>query len=188
MEPIRRAGIVEAAIAEIGESGSLDVTVSQIARRAGVSGALAHHYFGTKTALFASVMRHILRLYGEEVLVRLKAAEGDHGRLDAILEASFAQSNMGPEVRSAWLNFYVRAQTSPEIARLLTVYHRRLRSNLISALTPYGADRAAARATGIGAMIDGIYLRQALGDIPVASDEGLRILRDYVLPMLEDRA
>lgn len=45
METERRASLVDATIAEIGRMGSLDVTVSQIARRAGVSSALAHHYF-----------------------------------------------------------------------------------------------------------------------------------------------
>ena len=43
MEPIRRAALVKATIAEIGRAGSLDVTVSQIAKRAGMSSALAHH-------------------------------------------------------------------------------------------------------------------------------------------------
>ena len=45
MEPIRKAALVKATIVEIGRTGSLDVTVSQIAKRAGMSPALAHHYF-----------------------------------------------------------------------------------------------------------------------------------------------
>ena len=43
MEALRRSALVEATIHEIGARGSLDVTVSQIARRAGMSSALAHH-------------------------------------------------------------------------------------------------------------------------------------------------
>ncbi len=60
MEPIRRAALVEATIAELGAVGSLDITVSQIARRAGMSSALAHHYFGSKEDIFAAAMRRIL--------------------------------------------------------------------------------------------------------------------------------
>lgn len=52
MEPIRRSALVQATIAEIGAAGSLDVTVGQIARRAGMSTALAHHYFGGKDQIF----------------------------------------------------------------------------------------------------------------------------------------
>ena len=44
MEPIRRAALVKATIAEVGAAASLDVTVSQIAKRAGMSSARARHY------------------------------------------------------------------------------------------------------------------------------------------------
>ena len=67
MEPIRKAALVNATITEIGRVGSLDVTVSQIAKRAGMSSALAHHYFGSKDDIFLAAMRHVLTLYGAEV-------------------------------------------------------------------------------------------------------------------------
>jgi len=187
MEPIRRAGLIEAAITEIGASGSLDVTVAQIARRAGVSSALAHHYFGTKTQIFLSVMRHILALYGAEVRRRLGDAPTPRARLDAILQASFAEENFRPEVVSAWLSFYVRARTSPEIAALLRIYRRRLRSNLVHALKPFGAETAGARAEGIAAMIDGLYLRQGLAETVGDTAGGLPLVTEYVDLLLEDR-
>ena len=58
----RRAELVEATVHEIGEAGSLNVTVSRIAKRAGVSSALAFHYFGDKDRLFLAAMRHILTI------------------------------------------------------------------------------------------------------------------------------
>ena len=60
MEPIRREALVSATITEIGQQGTLDVTVAQIARRAGMSSALAHHYFGSKQDIFLAAMRHVL--------------------------------------------------------------------------------------------------------------------------------
>ena len=60
MEPIRRAALVKATIDEIGAVGNLDVTVSNIAKRAGMSSALAHHYFGGKDQIFLAAMRHTL--------------------------------------------------------------------------------------------------------------------------------
>ena len=92
MEPIRKEALVRATIHEIGRTGSLDVTVSQIAKRAGMSSALAHHYFGSKEQMFLAAMRHILTLYGAEVRGALAAAEGPQGRLQAIVRASFATS------------------------------------------------------------------------------------------------
>ena len=81
MEPIRKDALVKATIVEIGRVGSLDVTVSQIAKRAGMSSALAHHYFGSKEEMFLAAMRHILTLYGAEVRGALAAAEGPEGRI-----------------------------------------------------------------------------------------------------------
>ena len=162
MEPIRRAALVKATIAEVGQAGSLDVTVAQIARRAGMSSALAHHYFGAKEQMFLAAMRQLLTLYGAEVRGALAVAEGPRGRINGIIRASFTGSSFRQEVVSAWLNFYVLAQTVPEARRLLRVYQRRLQSNLACELRTLVGDRATGIAEGIGAMIDGVYIREAL--------------------------
>lgn len=162
MEPIRKAALVKATITEIGRAGSLDVTVSQIAKRAGMSSALAHHYFGSKEQIFLAAMRHILSLYGAEVRGALAAATGPRGRVEGIIRASFATSSFRREVIGAWLNFYVLAQTLPEARRLLGIYQRRLQSNLVHALRPLVGLRAEAVARALGAMIDGVYIREAL--------------------------
>lgn len=162
VEPIRKAALVNATISEIGRAGSLDVTVSQIAKRAGMSAALAHHYFGDKESLFLAAMRHILTVYGAEVRGGLVMAEGPRARLQAIVRTSFSAMNFRGEVVSAWLNFYVMAQTVPEAQRLLGIYQRRLRSNLLADLRPLLGDGAPRAAAMLGALIDGVYLREAL--------------------------
>lgn len=166
MEPIRKEALVKATIVEIGRAGSLDVTVSQIAKRAGMSSALAHHYFGSKEEMFLAAMRHIMTLYGAEVRGALAAAEGSEGRIRGILRASFSPGNFRREAVGAWLNFWVLAQTVPEAKRLLAVYQRRLRSNLIAALKPLAGARAAEIAESLGALVDGLYLREVLKSGP----------------------
>ena len=162
MEPIRKDALVKATIVEIGRAGSLDVTVSQIARRAGMSPALAHHYFGSKEEMFLAAMRHILTLYGAEVRGALAAAEGPQGRIRAILRASFSPGSFRRDAVGAWLNFWVLAQTVPEAKRLVAVYQRRLRSNLVDALRPLAGAKAIGMADGLAALIDGLYLREVL--------------------------
>jgi TetR/AcrR family transcriptional regulator, transcriptional repressor of bet genes len=162
MEPIRRAALVKATITEIGRTGSLDVTVSKIAKRAGMSSALAHHYFGSKEQIFLAAMRHILTLYGAEVRGALATADGPRDRLRAVVRASFGTSSFRREVAGAWLNFYVLAQTQPDARRLLSVYQRRLRSNLLHELKPLIGGRADEIAQGVAAMIDGLYIREVL--------------------------
>ncbi len=162
MEPLRRDALVRATIAEIGRAGTLDVTVAQIARRAGMSPALAHHYFGGKEQIFLAAMRHILAIYGAEIRGALAAADGAEGRVRAVIRASFSEGSFRREVVSAWLHFYVLAQTVPEAARLLGIYQRRLHSNLVHPLRHVVGARAGEVADRLAAMIDGVYLREAL--------------------------
>ncbi|WP_157961898.1 choline-binding transcriptional repressor BetI [Acuticoccus kandeliae] len=164
VQHLRRASLIEAAITEIGNTGSLDVTVSQVARRASVSSALAHHYFGSKEQLFLAAMREILTRYRRDVVARLTRAETPLARLNAIIDASFDEDQYSKEIVAAWLAFYVKAQTSDGAARLLRVYMRRLHSNLIDNLRRLAPPREAQRiAEEIAALIDGVYIRQALG-------------------------
>lgn len=187
MEPIRREALVKATIAEIGRAGTLDVTVAQIARRAGMSTALAHHYFGSKEQIFLAAMRHVLMLYGAEVRGALAAAEGPRGRVVAVIRAGFSTSSFRRDSIGAWLNFYVLAQTNVEVARLLGIYQARLHSNLVHALRPLVGSRAAAVARGLGAMIDGVYIREAL---KVGTPDGVvasRLVEDYLLHELGEK-
>lgn len=185
MEPIRKAALVKATIVEIGRAGSLDVTVSQIAKRAGMSSALAHHYFGGKEQMFLAAMRHILTLYGAETRGALALAEDARGRLEAVLRASFSAANFRRETVSAWLNFWVLAATVPEAKRLLRVYQRRLRSNLLAGLRPLAGARAGEVAEGLGALIDGLYLREALRDGPPDAAAAIAMARAYLAANLE---
>ena len=88
------------------------MSVAQIAKRAGMSSGLAHHYFGGKAQIFIAAMRHILGIYGAGVRGALAAATGPRARLEAIIRASFEAGNFRNEVISAWMNFYVQVQTS----------------------------------------------------------------------------
>ena len=164
VEPMRRAALVEATIGEIAERGSQDTTVAAIARRAGVSGALAHHYFGSKDAILLAAMRHILGVFGAEARGALRMAQGPEARLRAIVAASFSPVNFRGESVAAWLDFYVQARTHAPTRRLLDIYQARLRSNLLHALRPL-CDDPEAVAEGAAALIDGVYLRAALGRV-----------------------
>lgn len=188
MQPIRKRALVNAAIAEIGISGSCDVTVGQIARRAGVSSALAHHYFGSKEKIFLAAMRHVLDCYKNEVRAHLLDARSPYARVQAILEASFSPINFHRETISAWLHFWAFAHTIPEARRLLTIYQRRLHSNLLAGLRPLAGPRSEAIACGLGALIDGLYLREALRQGPPDGPAQVEILMNYLGTQLKEHS
>lgn len=162
MEPIRKEALVRATIAEIGANGSLDVTVAQIARRAGMSSGLAHHYFGGKEDIFLAAMRHTLSVYAAEVRGALTMASSPNERVEAIVRAGFSQSNFRKDILAAWLNFYVLANTNAHANRLLRVYQSRLRANLRHALRPNYSGKANELADRLAALIDGVYLQVGL--------------------------
>ena len=161
-EIMRRRSLVDATINEIGRAGSLEITVGQIAKKAGVSSALAHHYFGSKDQIFLAAMRHLLRNFGTSVHDALAQSNTPRSRIESVIKTSFSEVNFSSDIISAWLNFYVQAQNSAEVQRLLRVYQRRLQSNLSHDLRPLVGKHAPEIAQGLGAMIDGFYIRQAL--------------------------
>jgi TetR/AcrR family transcriptional repressor of bet genes len=164
----------------------LDVTVSQIAKRAGMSSALAHHYFGSKEDMFLAAMRHIMTIYGAEVRGALGVAQTPMARIEAIVVASFSAANFRREAVGAWLNFWVLAQTVPQAKRLVAVYQRRLKSNLSVGLRPLVGARAEAIAEGLGALIDGLYLREVLRPGAPDGAAAAQMARAYLAAHLAD--
>ena len=181
MEPLRRKALIDATISAIGERGSLDVTMSEIAGRAGVSSALAHHYFGAKDDLLQATMRHLLSELGADARAALRAAATPHQRVLALIAVNFSDKQFQAETIAAWLAFYVEAQKSPAMRRLLRIYACRLHSNLMSGLAPLMPRSEAERtAEAIAALIDGLYIRRALKDGPPNAASAIAIVEDFL--------
>ncbi|WP_187970125.1 transcriptional regulator BetI [Aquibium microcysteis] len=181
MEPVRRRALIDATIAAIGERGSVDVTMSEIAGIAGVSSALAHHYFGAKTDLLQATMRHLLSELGADCRAALAQARTPRARVSAVIAVNFSDKQFRPEIIAAWLAFYVEAQRSAAMRRLLRVYARRLHSNLMSGLVGLLERPAATRAAeGIAALIDGLYIRHALKDQPPDAAAAIALVEDHL--------
>ncbi len=185
MEPVRRKALVDAALRVIGDHGSLTVTMSDIARRAGVSPALAHHYFGSKEQLLIETVRFLLRQLRNDAVTALREAATPREKVSAIIRVSFQADQFAPQTIAAWLAFYAEAQRSEETRRFLVIYARRLRSNLLAPLRSLcPADAAERIAEGAAAMIDGLYIRQSLKSAPIGITASIALTEDYVTTQL----
>jgi TetR/AcrR family transcriptional repressor of bet genes len=181
MEPLRRRALIDATISAIGERGSLDVTMSEIAGRAGVSSALAHHYFGAKDELLQATMRHLLAELNADTRQALAASHTPRERVSAVVAVNFSDKQFQPETIAAWLAFYVEAQKSTALRRLLRIYARRLHSNLMSGLAGLMPRPIADQtAEGIAALIDGLYIRRALKDGTPNAASAVALVEDYL--------
>jgi TetR/AcrR family transcriptional repressor of bet genes len=181
MAESRRRALIGAALCEIAERGSLDVTVAQIAGRAGVSAALAHHYFGGKEDLILATMRHLLAEFSSVLVAGLREAPDPRARLTAIVRGSFGREQFHRATISAWLTFYAKALSSEVAAWLLEIYQRRLNSNLVHALRALVPGRDALRiAESTAALIDGVYLREALKGVPSTPESAIAIIERHM--------
>ncbi|MXN65943.1 transcriptional regulator BetI [Stappia sp. GBMRC 2046] len=181
MESERRKALIDATVATIHERGFSDATISEIAKRAGVSGGLAHHYFGSKAGLLNATMRALLTDLSRETRERMASAKNARERISASIGASFATNQFQPALISAWLAFYLQARVEPETRRLLHIYHRRLVSNLahdFASLLP--RDEARRAAEGTAALIDGLWLQRVFADGPPQPRSAVRMVEDYV--------
>ena len=85
------------------------------------------------------------------------------------------------QVFSAWLALYGNARQSPRLMNILSLYHRRLRSSLLHDLRRLVPEAEARHlADGIGAMIDGLWLRYALTGKPANPETPRALTRDYL--------
>ncbi|PZM17235.1 transcriptional regulator BetI [Rhizobium tubonense] len=181
METVRRKALVNAALRVIGDHGSLSVTMSEIAREAGVSPALAHHYFGSKEHLLIETIRSLLKQLHQDAVKAIQSVHTPREKLSALIRVSFQADQFSPETIAAWLAFYAEAQRSEETRRFLVIYARRLRSNLLASLRHLCARHDAERiAEGAAAMIDGLYIRQSLRSAPIGIEASIALTEDYL--------
>ncbi|MGV8936241.1 MAG: transcriptional regulator BetI [Allorhizobium sp.] len=181
MEPVRRKALVDATLRAICDHGAMTVTMSQIAREAGVSPALAHHYFGSKEQLLLATIRTLLARLRRDAIEALGAATTPRAKLSAVIRVSFHADQFTPQTVAAWLAFYAEAQRSDDVRRLLVIYAKRLRSNLMSSLVDLcPPDDALRIAEGAAAMIDGLYIRQSLRSAPISISASIALCEDYL--------
>ena len=111
----------------------------------------------------------------------LQSAATPRDRVSAVVAVNFSDIQFQPETIAAWLAFYVEAQKSSALRRLLRVYARRLHSNLMSGLTGILARHEADRAAeATAALIDGLYIRRALKDGVPDAATAIALVEDYL--------
>ena len=181
MEPIRRQQLIAATIDSIHSDGFSNTTIARISRRAGLSSGIVAHYFQDKAGLLEATMRNLAEDLRRQVVEHLTRARTPHDRVLAIIDANFAPEQSAPEVVTAWLAFWGQVRQTPKLARIQRIYRRRLRSNLLHALRqmlPPG--RAEPVATGLAALIDGLWLNSALVEDAIPADQARTIARAYL--------
>ncbi|WP_368906352.1 transcriptional regulator BetI [Serratia marcescens] len=182
----RKEQLINAAFETISVVGLAGVTLSQVAKEAGLSTGIVSHYFGDKEGLLSATMRKILRDLRDAVAeCRAQAASDSQSQLCAIIQGNFHPSQTNAISMRAWLDFWAASMHQPVLRRLQRANDRRLYSNICSQFRrelPLQQARDAAR--GLAAMIDGLWLRGSLAGDDTDLQQDYRIACDYVIQRL----
>jgi betaine-aldehyde dehydrogenase len=159
----RRNQLVHAAMSVLAETGIVDFTLADVARRAAVSPALIVHYFGDKDCLLEAVFRLLVARVTSNPMRALAASDDAETRLKGFIRAHLSPEESTMEASRAWLSFWGMALYCPPMARLQCVHQQRMLSNLRYDLRKLVMPADVTRiAETIAALIDGFWLRSAL--------------------------
>lgn len=188
MEPIRRKQLINATIYCIDTYGISDVTIAQIAQRAGLSTGIISHYFGGKMGLLRESMLEMMRNLHESISLKNSQENPDNApkrAIEIIIEGNFDTLNTKSAMR-VWLSFWAMSMYQPELNRLQRINDNRLYSNLLShfkKLIP--AEYATDAARGLAALIDGLWLHGSLRTEKFDSVQARKIALDYLNSLCE---
>jgi transcriptional repressor BetI len=164
-EALRRRQLIDATIDAIAEVGFAQATLGTIARRAGVSPGLVAHYFANKEGLLGASMRRLVRDLGSDIRRRLARLTSPRERIQAVIDVNLDPAEFDRRTATVWLAFWAQVPHSPVLARIQRAYKRRTESTLVHALVSLAPRPEARRlAHAIAALIDGVWLRAALGE------------------------
>lgn len=165
----RRDSIVDATCATVIEVGIAQLTVGDVAKRAGISTALVHYHFRTKRALLAAACE---RLAARRTAARTKALAADGlAGLDALWTVLRTGSASAEE--RAWTDLALLARRDADVRRTLAAGRRAeahaLASRLPELLASLGAAVTALPEETAGLVshfVDGVALALGAGAPP----------------------
>lgn len=110
----RRLQLIEATIEVLAQRGYASTTLTEVARRAGLSHGLVNFHFATKDKLLAETLQFLAEEYRQNWQTYLDLAPpGPGAQLDALLRADLDAKVCAPSRLSAWLAFWGEAQGRP---------------------------------------------------------------------------
>jgi TetR/AcrR family transcriptional repressor of bet genes len=176
----RRVQLIEATIDVLAERGYSRTTLTEVARKAGLSHGLVNFHFETKERLLEETLAYLVEEYRLNWQKALSGAGNDPAaQLDAIIRADFVPEICTPARLAAWCSFWGEAQSRPLYQERYgsndEAYNKRLEAicaELIAAGGYSGAPHRIARALRV--TTEGVWLDMMTMQAPYPREEGLR--------------
>jgi len=173
---LRKAELQKAAFEVIHKLGFNAATVEDVARHAGVSKGIVHHYFDSKHHLLEYATRYAQGILGQAARQRLRKVTTPSERLWAIIEANFAVEIMNPGYFRLWFE----ALDDKRLRFLFDIIELRNRSNLEFALKKLMPPKNAPdTANAIMNLYDGYWILASI-DLAITREHALSAIANYV--------
>lgn len=172
--PAAADALTDHVIAQISEAGLENLSIRNVATRAGVSIGAVQHHFPTKAAMLREAMRTVVHRAGERYR-QAGTLDNPRERLSRFLEL-LVPDDVHDSTARVWVAFSARALTDPEIGEVYRDLWARLKDAVAELITATGvpADDAGTKATTVLALADGLTIDVLAGAISV--DDGRAII------------
>jgi AcrR family transcriptional regulator len=178
--------ILEAACDLIAAEGIDEVRIARVARRAGASTALVHHYFSTREELLEQALVHSFEQAGDE---RFQRPAGIPETAIEALARGIGECLPLPGRQERewvlWVELWLRAVREPELRPVAARLYRRYRDwmmGLIEAGVATGEFRAGVDAEAIAdvamALLDGLGVRALIADPAMDVEAAQRLVAE----------
>jgi TetR/AcrR family transcriptional repressor of bet genes len=182
----RRAQLIASTIETLAARGYSRITLTDVARAAGLSHGLVLFHFESKERLLAETLNFLAEEYRQNWQAALSRAGSDPAeRLNALIEADFNPAICTPSRLAAWCSFWGEAQSRPIYQELCgdkdDAYNRQL-EDICQQLSDAGGYGHLARhvARVIRVTIEGTWLDLMTMTAPYDRDEALTTVRTCV--------
>jgi TetR/AcrR family transcriptional regulator, transcriptional repressor of bet genes len=180
IQKLRRFELQKAAYEVARKQGFHYITVAQIARHAGTSKGVVHHYFKSKKQLIEYAVRYSHRVYRNTIVSRLKEARTPSERLWSIIDGTFDPDQFNAEICRLWLTIFDELKHDRKLARLVAILDKRSVSLTLSAVKELVEEHEVNdKAYTIMGLMDGLWILSA-SDPEITRETALRDLAAYI--------
>jgi AcrR family transcriptional regulator len=177
----RKVQLIEATIEVMAQSGYARTTLTDVARKAGLSHGLVNFHFSTKEGLLSETLAYLAEEYRDNWSRALAAVPEDDAaqQIDALLKADFEPALCTPARLSAWCSFWGEAQSRPIYQQNYGPnderYNRMLEGMCARLIADGGyAGDPVIVARALRVTVEGVWLDLMTMNAPYSREEGLR--------------
>lgn len=177
----RKVQLIEATIEVIAQSGYARTTLTEVAKKAGLSHGLVNFHFSTKEGLLSETLAYLAEEYRDNWGRALAMVPEDDAarQIEALMKADFAPEMCTPARLSAWCSFWGEAPSRPIYQQNYGAndakYNKMLEDICARLMEQDGYEGdpvVVSRALRV--TVEGVWLDLMTMDAPYSREEGLR--------------